>query len=183
MHGIVFSQLQKYVETKKGSVGWNALLKHARLESRVYFVVGEYPDDEIEALVLAISKMSGQPRAVVLEDFGVFIAPALMKMYSHLIPVHWKTLDVIEKTEETIHNVVRAQNPGAKPPVLRTIRKSKDEVVLIYGSPRKLCALAIGVAKGVAKRFNQTIVVAQTKCMHNGALHCEIVFHKGMDLS
>jgi hypothetical protein len=32
-------------------------------------------------------------------------------MYSHLIPAHWKTLDVIEKTEETIHNVVRAQNP------------------------------------------------------------------------
>jgi predicted hydrocarbon binding protein len=102
-----------------------------------------------------------------------------MNMYKHLIPGDWKTLDVIEKTEETIHHVVRVQTPGAKPPVLRTVRRSEDEVVLIYGSPRKLCALAIGIARGVAKQFNETIEVTQTKCMHNGAPHCELVFRKG----
>src|SRR6266851_603317 len=105
--------------------------------------------------------------------------PRLMNMYGHLIPGEWKTLDVIEKTEETIHNVVRVQTPGAKPPVLHTIRRSEDEVVLIYGSPRKLCAFAIGIARGVAKQFNETIEVTQTKCMHSGAPHCEIVFRKG----
>jgi predicted hydrocarbon binding protein len=52
-------------------------------------------------------------------------------------------------------------------------------VVLIYSSPRKLCALAIGIARGVAKQFNETIEVAQNKCTHNGAPHCEIVFRKG----
>jgi V4R domain len=66
--------------------------------------------------------------------------------------------------------------------VLQTIRRSEDEVVLIYGSPRKLCALAIGIARGVAKQFNETIEVTQTKCMHNDAPHCEIVFRKGMEV-
>jgi hypothetical protein len=42
-------------------------------------------------------------------------------------------------------------------------------VVLIYSSPRKLCAFAIGIARSVAKQFNETIEVTQTKCMHNGA--------------
>jgi hypothetical protein len=179
MHGIIFSQLRKYVETKQGSRAWSTLLKHAQLENRAYLSVSEYPDAELEALVAAAATMSGQSASVVLEDFGVFIAPPLMNMYGHLIPGDWKTLDVIEKTEETIHHVVRVQTPGAKPPVLHTIRRSEDEVVLIYSSPRKLCALAIGIARGVAKQFNETIEVAQTKCMHNGAPHCEIVFRKG----
>lgn len=178
MHGIVFSQLQKYVVTKRGSRAWTTLLRNAQLENRAYLSVTEYPDAEMEALVSAIATMFGQPAAVVLEDFGVFIASPLMNIYEHLIPREWKTIDVIDKTEETIHNVVREQTPGAKPPVLHTIRRSVDEVVLIYGSPRKLCAFAIGIARGVAKHFNETIEITQTKCMNNGAPHCEIVFRK-----
>jgi len=178
MHGIVFSQLHKYVVTKQGSRAWTTLLKDAQLENRAYMSVREYPDAEMEALVSATATMFGQPATVVLEDFGVFIAPSLMNIYGHLIKAEWKTIDVIDKTEETIHNVVREQTPGAKPPVLHTIRRSQDEVVLIYGSPRKLCAFAIGIARGVAKHFKETIEVTQTKCMHNGARHCEIVFRK-----
>jgi hypothetical protein len=179
MHGIIFSQLRKYVETKHGSRGWSTLLNDARLENRAYLSVSEYPDAEMEALISAAADMSGQSATVVLEDFGVFIAPPLMNMYGHLIPGDWKALDVIEKTEETIHHVVRVQTPGAKPPVLHTIRRSEDEVVLIYSSPRKLCALAIGIARGVAKQFNETIEITQTKCMHRDAPHCEIVFRNG----
>jgi hypothetical protein len=182
MHGVVFSQLRKYVETKQGRAAWSTLLEHAQLENRTYLSVSEYPDAEMEALVSAAATMSGQSATVVLEDFGVFIATPLMNMYGHLIPGEWKTLDVIDKTEETIHNVVRVQTPGVQPPVLRTIRRSEDEVVLIYGSSRKLCAFAIGIARGVAKHFNETIEVTQTKCMHNGAPHCEIVFRKGVNI-
>jgi hypothetical protein len=179
LHGIVFSQLQKYVVTKRGSRAWTTLLRDAQLENRAYLPVSEYPDTEMEALVSATATMFGQPATVVLEDFGVFIASPLMNIYGHLIPKEWKTIDVIDRTEETIHNIVREQTPGAKPPVLHTIRRNVDEVVLIYGSPRKLCAFAIGIARGVAKHFNETIEVTQTKCMNDGAPHCEIVFSKG----
>ena len=72
MHGIVFSQLRKYVEAKQGSRAWSPLLKHAQLENRVYLSVSEYPDAEMEALVSAAATRSGQPASVVLEDFGVF---------------------------------------------------------------------------------------------------------------
>jgi hypothetical protein len=137
-----------------------------------------HPDAEMEALVWEAAAMFGQPVPVVLEDFGVFIAPALMSIYGYLIPREWRTLDVIAKADGTIHSVVRERNSGAKPPVLHTIRRSADEVVLIYGSPRKMCAFAIGIAKGLAKHYDETIEVSQTKCMHKGAPHCEIVFCK-----
>lgn len=119
----------------------------------------------------------------MLEDFGVFIAPAMTSIYGHLIPGEWKTIDVIAKADGTIHSVVRERNPGAKPSVLHTIRRSADEVVLIYGSPRKMCAFAIGIAMGVAKHYNETIEVTQTKWVHNGAPRCEIVFCKKVRIS
>ncbi len=97
MHGIVFSQLRKYVETKHGRHAWNTLLKHATIENRAYLSVSEYPDTEMEALVSAAAMMSRQRATVVLGAFGVFIALPLMNMYGHLIPEEWKTLDVIRK--------------------------------------------------------------------------------------
>src|SRR6202022_5034025 len=121
MHGIIFSQLRKYVETKQGSRAWSTLLKRAQLENRAYLSVSEYPDAEMDALISAGALISGQPATVVLEDFGVFIAPSLMNMYGHLIPRDWKTLDVIEKTEETIHNEVRGKPPAQNPPPYNTI--------------------------------------------------------------
>jgi hypothetical protein len=50
----------------------------------------------------------------------------------------WRTLEVIEHTEETIHRVERRRQPGAAPPKLRVERKTAREVVLTYDSPRKL---------------------------------------------
>ena|SRR3989442_15674555 len=88
MHGIIFSELRKYAETKRGSGTWNALLKQANLGNKVYLPLEEYPDAEVVALV----------SATVLEDFGEFIAPALMKMYGHLMRPEWKALDVIDNT-------------------------------------------------------------------------------------
>lgn len=87
-------------------------------------------------------------------------------IYGYLISGDWKTLGVIAKADGTIHGVVREQNPGAKPPILHTIRRSADEVVLIYGSARKMCAFAIGIARGVAMHFNETLEITQAKCMH-----------------
>jgi integrase len=41
MHGVVFSQLRKYVETKQGRGGWNTLLEHAQLEKQKYLPYAE----------------------------------------------------------------------------------------------------------------------------------------------
>ena len=51
MHGIIFSELRKYVEARTGANGWDALLKKAGLDTKLYMSVGEYPDSEVVALV------------------------------------------------------------------------------------------------------------------------------------
>jgi Haem-NO-binding len=139
MHGIIFSQLRKYVETKQGSRAWSTLLKRAQLENRAYLTVSEYPDAEMDALISAAALVSGQPATVVLEDFGVFIAPPLMNMYGHLIPGDWKTLDVIEKTGPPVQvcepaiGAVAGQRANSKSiaavaPLSRLIREKGKEL-------------------------------------------------------
>jgi hypothetical protein len=105
-------------------------------------------------MVVAASSTTGLPVAEVLEDFGEFIVPDLVKMCGHVLRPEWGAIDVIENTEGTVHSVVRVKNPGAKPPELKTVRHGANEVVLFYTSPRQMCALAVGIGKGLGKHFN-----------------------------
>ncbi|MBI5654008.1 MAG: heme NO-binding domain-containing protein [Chloroflexi bacterium] len=174
MHGIIFSELKKYVETKHSPAVWGALLKESGLGSKMYMPIQTYPDAEVVALVTTASKMTGVPVNAILEDFGGFILPDLIQMYQALIKPEWDALNFIMHTEATIHTVVRHRNPGALPPALKCVRVSPGEVVLHYNSSRKMCGVAKGIARGVAKHYDQSITVAETTCMHRGDAGCLI---------
>jgi len=174
MHGIIHAELKKYVETTYGGTTWRDLLAAAGLSGTLYLPMQEYPDAEVVALVTAAAAATGTPAAAILEDFGRFIVPDLVKMYRSVIPPHWTTLDLIEHTEETIHRVVRLRQPGAAPPALQVRRLSPQALEIVYTSPRKLCAVAKGIAHGVAAHYQETIGVAEPQCMHRGATSCRI---------
>jgi hypothetical protein len=70
------------------------------------------------ALVVAATKATGLKADAILEDFGEFIAPDLISMFRASIKPEWRTLELLEHTEETIHKAVRLRNPGATPPEL-----------------------------------------------------------------
>ena len=178
MHGIVFAELQKFVTSKHAQAGWKKVSEKAGLAHKVYLAAGQYPDSEIVSLVTAASEVTGQEPFQIVEAFGEFIVPSLLKMYGHLLKPDWKSLEVIEHTEGTVHTVVRTSDKNALPPQLRTRRVGPDKVILVYDSPRRMCALAIGIGKGLARHFKETLSIEQTQCMHKGAASCEIVYSK-----
>lgn len=174
MHGTIFAELQKYVGAKLGPEAWPKLLAEAGLAERRYQPFEEYPDAEAGQLVATASRLTGLPAAAILEDFGEFIAPDLLEMYWAAIQPEWKTLDVIEHTERAIHTVVRLKNPGARPPHLRAERTGPDEVLVTYESERRMCRVAVGIAKGLARHFGERIEVDQPTCMSDGSPACLI---------
>jgi len=174
MQGIIFSELKKYVDTKFGGDTWRVLLKEAGLGSRLYMPVQAYPDQEAVAIVRAAARATGKEVSAILEDFGEFIAPDLMSMFKAMIRPEWKTLDLIENIEGTIHKAVRVQNPGAKPLELKCSRPGTHEVVITYSSPRKMCAVAKGIVRGVARHYHERIAISEPKCMLKGSPSCEI---------
>jgi hypothetical protein len=176
MHGLIHLELRKFVEASFGAPAWSELVTRAKLESEIYTPVGSYPDEHMVALVTEAVKLTGLPASELLEKFGEFLVGAYLSLYGSLVKPEWKTLDVLENTEETIHRVVRLRHPGAKPPRLTTKRTGPKEVVLTYDSPRRLCAVARGIATGVAKRFNEKVTIDDGKCMHRGDPACVITF-------
>jgi hypothetical protein len=155
MHGFIFSELRKYADTRIGSGAWNRLLESAGLGSKLYLPIQEYPDADAVALVVAAARETGASQEEVLEDFGRFLAPSLLGLYRTLVNPEWKTLDLLEHTEHTIHSVVRARNPGAKPANLQAVRLSPDVVDLTYSSQRRLCPVAKGIIQGMAAHYGE----------------------------
>ena len=175
MHGIVFGELKQYTGARLGPAAWNELLADAAIGPKLYLAIQEYPDEELGAILQAACRRTGLSAAEVLQDFGDFIGPHLMNMYRMYILPEWKTLDVIEHTEERIHKMVRVQHRGARPPYLSTTRRSENEIVIHYSSARGLCAFAKGIALGIARHYDEAVEVRDLTCMHKGAATCEIL--------
>lgn len=172
MHGIIFSELKKYVETKFSAQTWQTLLSEAGLGSKLYMAIQSYPDADAVALVTTASRMTGQPAPAILQDFGDFIAADLVNMYRSLVRPEWKTLELLENVEKTIHTVVRTRHQGAVPAQIRCERLGPNLATVTYMSPRKMCPVAKGIVLGLGRYFNQKLSVNETSCMHRGALAC-----------
>jgi len=173
MHGLIFAQLKRYVETKFDAKTWDALLDKAGLKGNMYLASSVYPDGDILAMVNTACQMTGLAAKTVLEDFGEFIAPALVAEYSFLIKPEWTLLDFLCNTEETIHKVVRFSK-GVTPPRLGVVRLADDKVVISYDSARKMCSLLKGIVKGAAKYYKEDVSIMESRCMLQGDPACVV---------
>jgi hypothetical protein len=176
MHGIIHLELQNFVVSKYGSDAWHTLLERAGLANQIFTPLNTYPDQQIVRLLAAAEALTGISTTNLLEAFGEFLVPRYLALYGKLLKPEWRTLDVIDSTEQTIHRVVRLREPGALPPKLRTERKSPTEVLLTYDSARKLCGIARGIARGLAKHFREGLTIEELRCMHRGDPACVFRF-------
>jgi predicted hydrocarbon binding protein len=176
MHGTIFVELEKFVTAQLGDGAWAKVKAEAGVSAaRNYRPSFIYPDEELVKLVEAGSRITGIPMPALLEAYGEFIAPDLLEMYWGAIEPEWKTLDVIEHTESTIHTVVRVDHKGAMPPYLHAERRGPNEVAVTYTSPRKLCTVARGISRGIAKHYGETLEIEDVRCMHRGDEDCLMI--------
>jgi predicted hydrocarbon binding protein len=179
MHGLIFVELKKFVVTGFGADAWKDLIGKTGEDHRIYLPSRTYPDAEMLALVAAACALSGRKADDLLEAFGAFIVPDLVGMYKAHIDRKWSALDLIENTEGTMHRVVRRVNRGAAPPELTVRRTGSNDAVITYTSARKLCALAKGIVRGIAKHYEERVTIEESKCMLRGADLCLIAVHAG----
>src|SRR5262245_13597273 len=179
MHGIIHLELQKFIAGRFGEQAYRQVTQKAELEQEIFTPLQSYPDEWMFRLVGAAIELTRTPAEQILEAFGAHLVTGYLALYGHLLKPSWRTLDVIEHTEETIHRVVRMRQPGAQPPLLTTERRAADEVLLFYDSPRRLCAVARGIGRGVANHFGETIAIDEQQCMHRGDSRCVISFKVG----
>src|SRR5207247_9153308 len=95
MHGIIFSELQKYTDKKLGAGAWKKLVAEAGLGTKTYLVTSSYPDIEAVALITTAARITNLPAPAILEHCCSFIVPSLPSLYTPLVQTDWKPLDPI----------------------------------------------------------------------------------------
>lgn len=173
MHGLIFAELKKYVETKFDAKTWGALLEKAGLKGNLYLAASIYPDRDLLSLVTTACQVTGLAPKEILEDFGDFIAPDLIRQYQFLIRPEWDLVDFLCNTEETIHKVLRF-HAGVTPPRLVVKRVADDRVTISYNSQRKMCGLLKGIVKGAARHYNKEVGIMESSCMLQGDPECTV---------
>lgn len=180
MHGLIFFYIQKFADSAAAGVtSWSKLRSTVTTSHEKYLPSGVYPDADAVHLLDSIARSAGEPLPAIIERFGEFLAPHLIKVAGKLIDPNWTALDLVENTEAIIHTMVRATNPGARPPVLDTVRQTQHELTLIYSSERQLCGLARGLIRGIGTHYNEVLGIDETSCMHQGAPFCTLVITSG----
>jgi hypothetical protein len=80
MHGLIILQFQRFAQKRGGVTAWEGLLREAQLPIKSYSPARTYPDEEVLALVGAASRLLNMPAGAVLEAFGEFVAPELIRL-------------------------------------------------------------------------------------------------------
>ena len=176
MHGLVVNQFRHFLLKNHGRDAWSQT--RARVGNGIPerpAIVATYPDSEVVELIVGAAQHLDVPLQLMLENFGEFLSHALMRIYQPLVDPRWRTLDVIQRTEESIHTVVRRQDPSATPPYLSATRISPREVHIEYTSARHLCSVAIGIVRGLATHFGDSVRIDQPVCMLRGDSKCHLV--------
>jgi hypothetical protein len=174
--GIVFHLLEQVLTKNHGAAAWDALLDRTGL-SGAYTSLGSYPDQEIEALVLAGSEALGQSPADILRWFGREAMPLLAGHYPGFFTAHAGTRAFVASVNSIIHPEVRKLYAGAGCPHFHFAGAPGGALILGYNSPRRLCALAHGFIEGAADYYGETVRVDHPLCMHRGDSQCRLAIH------
>ena len=161
MHGIIFNLLYKFVQENYNFQTLQEIKKEAGLDGAFHFATRSYPDEEIEAMVGAASKLLKVDRDTILESFGQFIAPELLRVYRPYVKANWDCMTLLENIEKAIHKAVMNNTPDADPPKLKINRIDEDTIQIEYTSPRKMIALGVGIIKKIAEHYQEKLQINQ----------------------
>lgn len=176
MKGIIFNQLENMVTETLGIETWDALLEGTTLKTAGGMFIGPntYPDEDLFALVGTASKMTGTPATDLVRTFGRYLFPKLAAGYPMFLREGMTAKSFLMSVDRVIHVEVRKLDAAAGLPTIQYEDPAPDRLVLLYRSPRGLCALAEGLIEGVGVHFSETIQTHQPECTHNGAACCRI---------
>ena len=159
MHGSLFVLLKRFVENLHDHSTWLKLLEEAGMQHGTYHIHEMYPTHEIFAIITCLAEKTEHPVYEVMEQFGAFLVPDLMLVYSKYVNPEWRTYEMLLHTEEAMHGAVKKEDSRTSPPKLLVTQKGAKELIIDYHSKRRMAGIAMGIIKGIAKYFDETDLV------------------------
>lgn len=157
MKGIIFNVVEEVITDMFDADTWDHLLAEAAVDGS-YTSLGNYPDHELESVVAAGCRATGETREDLLRTIGRRALPKLCARVADEVVDAPDPLTFIERVNDIIHPEVLKVYPEARPPVF-VCERHRDGLHITYSSSRDLHSLAAGLLEGVGDRFDCTIDV------------------------
>lgn len=169
--GVVYNVLEEAVVEKFGADVWDDLLDEVGLAG-AYTSLGNYPDEEMFALIDAAASKLDMTSGDALRWFGEQAMPLLKIRYPNFFTPHISSRSFVLSVNSIIHPEVRKLYSGANCPFFHFRETPEGNVTMGYESSRRMCDLAHGFIKGAAGIFCETVDITHHTCMKHGADKC-----------
>ena len=163
MNGLVNRAIEQLVISMKGEAGWRGVCAHAGVAADGFVSMQNYDDDITFRLVKAVSERLELQPEQVLEALGEYwITYTADEGYGALMAAGGTHLREFLSNLDDMHGRVETIFAQLRIPLFRVEDVSDTEYRLYYTSEREgLAPMVLGLVKGLAKRFKQSVEVVQ----------------------
>lgn len=122
--------------------------------------------DDLESWAHRLAADRGVPRSELLRSFGTHLFGRLADLAPVFVAGNDSALGFLADVEHTVHDELRKLHPKLAPPRLRCVRRSPDEIELVYESARDLADLAEGLIAGCGQFYGEILDVKREASPH-----------------
>ena len=171
MKGVIFNVFEDCVSQEFGPDAWEELLDEADVAG-AYTSLGNYSDDEINALLGAVAAKQGKTNADALRWFGESAMPILKERYPGLFANYASSRNFVLAVNTIIHPEVRKLYSGVSCPYFHFKEAENGAIFMGYESSRKMCDLAHGFIVGASKLWCEEVNITHHTCMNHDDDKC-----------
>lgn len=170
MKGVLFNVVEAVIHELDGEDAWDDVLEASGV-SGAYTSLGDYPDGEMSALVVATAARFKLSTDAVLVVTGRRGFRHLVAHHPELVSQYRDVLGLVADLNDVIHPEVRKLYPAAAPPHFCSTPRDGG-LRLEYRSSRGLCRLVEGLLLGAGDYYGQTVEVGHATCVRAGGDVC-----------
>ncbi|QOP41912.1 heme NO-binding domain-containing protein [Sulfurimonas marina] len=163
MRGIIFRTYIDFIKDKFGYITLDEILNEKEYPNHGGFsAAANYSSKCLFSLIDSSTRLFDNSREQVIEAFGEYAFAYLLNRFKHSYkgantPLHLNNpYDFLEKLNIIHFNELKKLYPDAKFPKFFIERKSDEEIIIEYASPRNLPGFVYGLMRGCLKYFNDS---------------------------
>lgn len=160
MKGVIFTSFIDLVEERFGLALIDEVIVEANLPNNgAYTTIGTYDYRELISMIDVLSMKTGVEVNELTRDFGEYLFTVLAEIHPLWLTGIFSSFELLERLDDFIHVEVKKLYPDAKPPKFTCQRISKNQLGMIYSSPRCLGGIAEGLIYGCAGFYGEVVDV------------------------
>ena len=179
MKGMVFTEFMDLVEETWGLDMSEDLLDTVQPASGgIYTAVGNYPPEEMVAMVSALSEDINTPVPDLLVAFGERIFGLFTEKYGAFFAECSNSFEFLAGIHDHIHVEVRKLYPDAELPDFSYPDAEVDHMVMDYESTRPLAHFAYGLILSTVKHYGENIEVTMHDLSDGAGTRARFELHR-----